>query len=96
MFCILFQFQKGIQTSDKDFLDPVSLAQPPTSNMARLHSKLQAAARRISRLSQEKDQLIQMGNRLRAELAKYTGKVLVLLAHRLRTNFSYFLHVLEK
>ncbi|KAL9957035.1 hypothetical protein ACROYT_G038619 [Oculina patagonica] len=67
------QLSSGIQPSDQDFLDPVSLAQPSTSNMARLHSKLQAAARRISRLSQEKEQLIQMGNRLRAELAKFTG-----------------------
>jgi len=41
--------------------------------MAQLHSKLQAAARCISQLSQEKEQLIQMGNRVRAELAKYTG-----------------------
>lgn len=67
------QFTSGIQASDKDFLDPVSLAQPPTSDLARLHGKLKVAARRISRLSQEKEQLIQMGNRLRAELAKYTG-----------------------
>lgn len=71
-------FFQGIQASDKDFLDPVSFAQPPTSDLARLHSKLQVAARRISRLSQEKEQLIQMGNRLRAELAKYTGKIMVL------------------
>jgi len=43
--------------------------------MAQLHSKLQAGAQRISQLSQEKEQLIQMGNRVRAELAKYTGEV---------------------
>lgn len=62
----------GAQTSDKDFLDPVSLNRPSISQMARLQNKLHEAARRISRMSQEKEQLIQMGNRLRAELAKYT------------------------
>ena len=45
--------------------------------MARLQNKLHEAARRISRMSQEKEQLIQMGNRLRAELAKYTGNIQV-------------------
>jgi len=72
------QLTSGIQGSDKDFLDSMSLAQPPTSDLARLHGKLQVAARRINRLSQEKEQLIQMGNRLRAELAKYTGKIMAL------------------
>ena len=56
----------------------MTLVQPATSGVARLHGKLQVAARRISRLSQEKEQLIQMGNRLRAELAKHTGKIMVL------------------
>ena len=66
---------QGKQTIDRDFLDPVSPGGPPTSNVAQLHSKLQAAAQRIRQLSQEKEQLIQTGNRLRAELAKYSGKV---------------------
>lgn len=53
---------------------PVSLAEPSGSKAAQLHSKLQAAAQRINQLSQEKEQLIQIGNRLRAELAAYSGK----------------------
>ena len=67
-------FKENNWTNDRDFLDPVSLGGPSASIVARLHSKLQVAARRISQLSQEKEQLIQMGNRLRAELAKHTGK----------------------
>ena len=62
--------QLGVQTSDEASFDPY-----PASNKSRLHSKLQEAARRISQLSQEKEQLIQMGNRLRAELTKFAGKV---------------------
>jgi len=57
----------------------VPLGGPSTSYLAQLHSKLQAVARCISQLSQEKEQLIQMGNRVRAELAKYTGKVWTML-----------------
>ncbi|KAJ1128676.1 hypothetical protein NDU88_007051 [Pleurodeles waltl] len=37
-------------------------------NVQILHTKLREAARRIARLSQEKEQLIDLGNRLRAEL----------------------------
>ena len=38
----------------------MSLGGPSASIVARLHSKLQVAARRISQLSQEKEQLIQI------------------------------------
>ncbi|XP_073246831.1 coiled-coil domain-containing protein 57-like [Porites lutea] len=62
------QLLSGVQTSDEASFDPY-----PASNVSRLHSKLQEAARRISQLSQEKEQLIQMGNRLRAELTNFTG-----------------------
>lgn len=67
------QLSSGIQTRDKGFLDTFSLNEPASSNLASVHSKLKVAAQRISQLSQEKEQLIQIGNRLRAELAKFTG-----------------------
>ena len=67
--------QLGVQSSDQASFDPTPFMQPQASSVSRLHSKLQEAARRISQLSQEKEQLIQMGNRLRAELTKFTGKV---------------------
>ena len=59
---------------DKHSVDSVFSARPEALDVARLRMKLQAAVRRISGLAQEKEQLIQMGNRLRAELARYTGK----------------------
>ncbi|XP_078509887.1 coiled-coil domain-containing protein 57 [Lissotriton helveticus] len=44
-------------------------SQPPLDySVHTLHTKLRQAARRIARLSQEKEQLIDLGNRLRAEL----------------------------
>ncbi|XP_068920081.1 coiled-coil domain-containing protein 57 isoform X2 [Petaurus breviceps papuanus] len=42
-------------------------------SMQMLQKKLKEAARKISSLSQEKQQLIEMGNRLRAELGKTNG-----------------------
>ena len=39
-----------------------------------LYAKLKSAARHIGQLARERQQLIEMGNRLRSELAKYTGK----------------------
>ncbi|XP_048584581.1 coiled-coil domain-containing protein 57 isoform X2 [Nematostella vectensis] len=47
---------------------PVTQAPPDTSS--RLQSKLKVAAKHIAQLAREKEQLIQMSNRLRAELAK--------------------------
>ncbi|XP_074116597.1 coiled-coil domain-containing protein 57 isoform X2 [Sminthopsis crassicaudata] len=46
---------------------------PGTFSMQILQKKLKEAARKISSLSQEKQQLIEMGNRLRAELGKTKG-----------------------
>ncbi|XP_022084931.1 coiled-coil domain-containing protein 57-like [Acanthaster planci] len=40
-----------------------------------LRAKLKDAARHISRLATERQQLIQLGNKLRSELARYTGPV---------------------
>lgn len=67
------QISSGIQTNEGGFLGAESSIRPASQDLSSLHSKLKAAARRISQLSQEKEQLIQMGNRLRADLAKYTG-----------------------
>ncbi|XP_015762342.1 PREDICTED: coiled-coil domain-containing protein 57-like [Acropora digitifera] len=67
------QISSGIQTNEGGFLGAESSIRPASQDSSSLHSKLKAAARRISQLSQEKEQLIQMGNRLRADLAKYTG-----------------------
>ncbi|KAK2571834.1 Coiled-coil domain-containing protein 57 [Acropora cervicornis] len=66
------QISSGIQTNEGGFLGAESSIRPASQDLSSLHSKLKAAARRISQLSQEKEQLIQMGNRLRADLAKYT------------------------
>jgi predicted nuclease with TOPRIM domain len=38
-----------------------------------LHAKLREAAQRINGLTKEREQLIKMGNKLRAELLKYKG-----------------------
>ena len=38
-----------------------------------LHTKLREAAQRINGLTKEREQLIKMGNKLRAELLKYKG-----------------------
>jgi predicted nuclease with TOPRIM domain len=38
-----------------------------------LHTKLREAAQRINELTKEREQLIKMGNKLRAELLKYKG-----------------------
>ena len=39
--------------------------------MAEMHKKLRQAAKHISLLTRQKQQLIEMGNRLRAELNKF-------------------------
>ena len=38
-----------------------------------LQTKLREAAQRINELTKEREQLIKMGNKLRAELLKYKG-----------------------
>ena len=52
-----------------------------------LHTKLRQAAQRINGLTKEREQLIKMGNKLRAELLKYQGTSKAL--------FSTFLCVFE-
>ncbi|XP_061031563.1 coiled-coil domain-containing protein 57 isoform X3 [Eubalaena glacialis] len=50
-------------------------AQPPQAlSVPRLQRKLKEAARKILRLRLEKEQLLELGNRLRAELGHLTGK----------------------
>ncbi|XP_073654392.1 coiled-coil domain-containing protein 57 isoform X5 [Tursiops truncatus] len=50
-------------------------AQPPQAlSVPRLQRKLKEAARKILRLHLEKEQLLELGNRLRAELGHLTGK----------------------
>ena len=44
------------------------------SILFQLYAKLKSAARHIGQLARERQQLIEMGNRLRSELARYTGK----------------------
>ncbi|XP_056673273.1 coiled-coil domain-containing protein 57 isoform X11 [Monodelphis domestica] len=64
-------------TDRKDRFDQMGAgiqAQPLGAfSMQMLQKKLKEAARKISSLSQEKQQLIEMGNRLRAELGKTKG-----------------------
>ena len=49
-------------------------AQPPQAlSVPRLQRKLKEAARKILRLRLEKEQLLELGNRLRAELGHLTG-----------------------
>lgn len=49
-------------------------AQPPQAlSVPRLQRKLKEAARKILRLHLEKEQLLELGNRLRAELGHLTG-----------------------
>ena len=43
-----------------------------------LQSKLRDAGQRINELTKEREQLIKMGNKLRAELLKYKGTFFVL------------------
>ncbi|XP_049558346.1 coiled-coil domain-containing protein 57 isoform X6 [Orcinus orca] len=51
-------------------------AQPPQAlSVPRLQRKLKEAARKILRLHLEKEQLLELGNRLRAELGHLTGKL---------------------
>ncbi|KAK3728545.1 hypothetical protein QZH41_011624 [Actinostola sp. cb2023] len=51
-----------------------NISRPPSDpSVTRLQSKLKTAAQRITQLVREKDQLIQMGNKLRAELSRQKG-----------------------
>ena len=52
---------------------PATRGQGVTSNaaMAEMQKKLRQAAKHISQLTREKQQLIEMGNRLRGELHKF-------------------------
>jgi hypothetical protein len=43
------------------------------SSETTLHAKLREAAHRINELTKEREKLIKMGNKLRAELLKYKG-----------------------
>lgn len=54
-------------------LRPVARA-PQTLSMHQLQRKLKEAARKILSLCLEKEQLIEMGNRLRAELGRPEGE----------------------
>ncbi|XP_036610006.1 coiled-coil domain-containing protein 57 [Trichosurus vulpecula] len=54
-------------------------------SMQMLQKKLKEAARKISSLSQEKQQLIEMGNRLRAELGKTKGPSMKFSRHPFQT-----------
>lgn len=47
---------------------------PPALPVQRLRRKLQEAARKILRLRLEREQLLELGNRLRAELGRPTGE----------------------
>lgn len=49
---------------------------PQTTSVPHLQRKLKDAARKILSLSQEREQLLEMGNRLRAELGRPEGKYL--------------------
>ncbi|XP_059128304.1 coiled-coil domain-containing protein 57 [Peromyscus eremicus] len=48
---------------------------PQTTSVPHLQRKLKDAARKILSLSQEREQLLEMGNRLRAELGRPEGKL---------------------
>ncbi|XP_077980528.1 coiled-coil domain-containing protein 57-like [Glandiceps talaboti] len=45
-----------------------------SDNVQLMQAKLRTAARHITQLTKERQKLIQLGNKLRAELVKYTGK----------------------
>lgn len=47
---------------------------PPALPVQRLQRKLKEAARKILRLRLEKEQLLELGNRLRAELGRHAGE----------------------
>lgn len=71
------QLQDEIQTLrlqlKKDMLSEKGVRSMSSANVRQLQSKLREAAERINVLVKEREQLIKMGNKLRAELMKFKG-----------------------
>lgn len=70
---VINQLQEEIQKLQKQVKCGTTPIPPLDTNVARLQAKLNTAVQRITQLVREKDQLIQMGNKLRAELARCQG-----------------------